>query len=123
MAAPVVSHGRNGARDQRSAGKRPRRVVNQHDLGLLGGEGREPGAHRSLPRLASGDGRKQVQARGGLSNRACSSGWMTGCTAPTCGMLGRRSQSDHRITGSSAERQVLLGYARPRPAPSARQPR
>ena len=41
--------GRDGTRNQRRAGERPRRVVDQDDVGLAGLERLEAGAHRGLP--------------------------------------------------------------------------
>ena len=53
--------GRDRARNQAGAGEGPRRVVDQNDVGLAGGERLQPGAHRSLPGGAAEYRRKKVE--------------------------------------------------------------
>ena len=51
--------GGDGAVDQCAGQERPRRIVNENDVGRAGGKRLKSGAHRSLPRRAAGNRRRQ----------------------------------------------------------------
>ena len=61
--------GRDRARDQGGAGEGPRRVMDQNDVGLAGGERLEAGAHRSLPGGAAECRRQQVETNPAAEDR------------------------------------------------------
>ena len=86
-AAPVALAGGDGAVDQRAGQKRPRRVVDEHEVGRARRQRLKPGAHRSLPRGAAGNRRQQIcqSPRSPRDKDLRRRGWITGCTAPTCG--------------------------------------
>ena len=70
------------AGDQRGRRERPRCVVDQHDVGLAGGERLQPGADRILPGRAAEYRRTAAGTRPmERSKVSWSSGWMTGCTS------------------------------------------
>ena len=76
------ARGRDRARDQGVRGKRPRRIVHQHEVRAMALQCLEAGAHGGLPRSAAVDRRQGDRGpRPPPVKSAASSGWMTGWTA------------------------------------------
>ena len=63
----VLLAGSDGAGDQGAGQERPRRVMDEDELGRSRAQRFEPGAHRGLPRRAAGDRRQQLFKPGGRS--------------------------------------------------------
>ena len=71
----VLCRGVDGAGDKRAGQERPRRIMDEHEVGPGGAERLEPGANRGLPCGAARNRRQQVLEAGGRgAKRPASSG-------------------------------------------------
>ena len=85
IAAPVRPAASIAREISAGGDERPRRVVDQNDVGLLRGERFKPGMHRGLARRAAMVGGAWRSPLTASLKIAASSGFTTGCTANTCG--------------------------------------
>ena len=120
MAAPVSPQADDGARNKLGRAERPRRVVDEHDVGGARAERFEAGPHRRLPRRAARHRGQEPQAFGGRLVGAAVVRMDDRLHRADLAVPGeqRQARTDHRFAGQL--RGIAWANRRRREAPARR---